>query len=126
MSALLGAGILAVVCLVPVFLIPFVVGSLIVRRSSPQSLTSFAGWLTLKPVWATPLWLLFYSQIDMNRAGTPSEYQNTILAYSSALPGLLSTLVLLWLHRGGLGRQNLGLLVLLLLLDFLRWVIHCG
>jgi hypothetical protein len=67
-----------------VFLIPGIVGFIILRHQPQDELTRMAGWLTLKPILTTPLCLVILGLL----------YQTPVLgAFASVLPGALLSLM---------------------------------
>jgi hypothetical protein len=100
-------------CAMP-FILPLTIGLALVRRA--PGVSRLAGWLTLKPLLATPLWLLLGAATFSGNWSRPS------LAYAlTALPGVGLTLVLVWVFRSEVRWRGIGPLWLLLVLDTLRW-----
>jgi hypothetical protein len=74
-----------------------------------------AGWFSLKPLLATPLWALI---VDLE--GRTRFYQ-THEALPTLIPALGLTLWIVWKYRHLL-RTNTGTILLLLIADALRWL----
>ena len=101
------------VCAMP-FILPLIIGLALVHRA--PGVSRLAGWLTLKPVLATPLWFL------LGAATFRGDWSRPSLAYAvTALPGVGLTLVLVWVFRSVVRWRANGPLWLLLVLDTLRW-----
>lgn len=96
--------------LIPPLIIPAIIGLYMISR--PARLRKLIGWFTFKPVLATPLFLVLYLAIG---------YRDTLTRLSSLFPGLILTLLLLWVYRDFFRGQTSRIAFSLLILDVLRW-----
>lgn len=95
---------------IPPLLVPTFIGLRLISRQA--RLQKFIGWFTFKPVLATPLFLFLYLAIG-NR--------DLFLKYSSLLPGLILTLLLVGGYRDFFKGQTRRVAFSLLGLDLVRW-----
>jgi hypothetical protein len=102
--------------ILPLLVLPLLIGGYLLSRSSASPVTTFMALLTLKPVLATPLWLGL-----VQLSATPSWTDPIPDALLYALPGIGLTLLIMLSCRASLKGQSAGLIVILLLLDTLRW-----
>lgn len=79
----------------------------------PHALGRMASLLTLKPILATPVWLVILSA---------EPQPSPLRAVLSALPGLALTLLIAWMYRPVLSGSTAGAAWSLLGLDCLRWL----
>jgi hypothetical protein len=102
-------------CVMP-FMLPLIIGLALVRRTTTSGLSHLSGWLTLKPLVATPLWIALVAATSTGNWSRPS------LAYGlTALPGVGLTIVLVWVFRAEVRWRPINPVWLLLVLDTLRW-----
>jgi len=100
----------------PLLVLPLIIGGYLLSRSSPSPLTHFMALLTLKPLLATPLWLIL-AQLSVMPFWT-HPIPDVLL---QALPGISLTLLIVWVCRARLKGQPVGIITTLLVLDTLRW-----
>ncbi len=102
-------------CIVIPFIVPLIIGIVILRRANGDRLLQFAGWMTLKPLLATPIWYFFVSWLALE-----VSLQASVLA--NWVPGVALTLLLVILYRDALITNALHPSALrLLILDIVRW-----
>lgn len=83
---------LVLACAVSAFVIPLIVGVMILGRARGNPIIRFAGWMTLKPVLATPLWFFFTSLMTSNLPPSLPRWLGWV-------PGVLLTLILIYIYR---------------------------
>ena len=103
-------------CLLPLLFLPLLVGGYLFGRSAASPLTYFIALMTLKPLLATPLWLVMI-QLSV----TPSWTHPIPDVVLHALPGISLTLLIVWTCRARLKGQSAGIITTLLILDTIRW-----
>jgi len=103
-------------CTLPFLLVPLAIGAYLLSRSSTSPLTYFMALLTLKPLLATPLWLLL---VQLSVDPTWTDPIPKVGLYS--LPGIGLTLLIVWACRARLKGQPAGIIAILLVLDTFRW-----
>jgi len=124
--------LLLLFCFAFPFVIPLVIGIHLVTRRYASDFTRLAGYLTLKPLLATPIWaaiMLFGSMLNItyevslytDRTTFESKTVNLLYIIGTAVIGLGLTGVILWIFRGRPIWRSPWRLVLLLALDTLRW-----
>lgn len=96
----------------PAFILPLIVGPILLIKFRDDDLSRAAGWLTLKPVLATFLWALIFVSTD----STEATY------YLTLLPGVILTLIIAFSFRHLFKSETL-IFSMLLLLDAIRWTI---
>jgi hypothetical protein len=99
----------------PAYLLPLILGPILLRRFKDDELSKMAGWFTLKPLLATPLWALI---VDLEGR---TRFYTTLDALPTLIPAIGLTLWIVWKYRHLL-RTNLGTVILLLIGDALRWL----
>ena len=99
----------------PAYVLPLILGPVLLRRFREDDLSRMAGWFTLKPLLATPLWAWI---VDLE-GGT--GFYLPLDAFPTLIPGIGLTLWILWKYRHLL-RSNMGTIILLLVGDALRWL----
>ena len=97
--------------------VPGWVGYSLLQRTRAHDFRRFAGVLTLKPIIATPMWLILaepylFTIVDT----TDPRYVLTIV------PGISMTIIILWYFRHSLLSLNKLRVGLLIVLDTARWV----
>jgi hypothetical protein len=98
------------------FILPLIIGLALVWRTTTSGLSHLCGWLTLKPLVATPLWLVLVAATFTGNWSRPS------LAYGlTAIPGIGLTIMLVWIFRAEIDWRPSSPIWLLLVLDTLRW-----
>ena len=101
--------------LAPFMIAPLIIGKQLLARNSASALPQFAGWLTLKPLITTPIWLLLVGLTFSGDWFKPSP------AYLlTALPGIIGTLIIVASYRSELC-WSCGAEWVLLVLDTVRW-----
>ena len=103
-------------CVFPFLLPPLIVGGYLLSRLSSWPLQRFVALLTLKPLFATPLWLALLELSVQPSWAHPIP--DTLL---HALPGISLTIFIVWVCRASLKAQSAGLIATLLVLDTIRW-----
>lgn len=99
----------------PAYVLPLVLGPIILRTFRKDPLARFAGFFSMKPVVATPLWILLgISFSDLNFPGRLLQLQTIIV-------GLGLTLILMWEFRALLKSER-KTVFLLLACDSVRWI----
>jgi len=105
--------LLALLCM-PTAIIPLIVGIHLIRRGADNPFAQFAGLLTLKPLLATPLWVMSASTL---RYGETNGLPLTLL------PGAGLTLFLMLLYHTLLfGEDAVRAAWWLIVLDCVRWL----
>ena len=96
-----------------VFIVPLILGIVLLHHSQ-DSLSHMAGWLTLKPLLTTPLWVLILGLL----------YQTPMIgAFLSILPGALLSLLAARKYEDVLtGFRTHRIARQLLILDCVRWL----
>ena len=107
---------------VPIFFIPAIIGSILIAKGVDLDLSRMAGWLTLKPILTTPVWLvsLTVSAILLEESSSPERAW--ILAVISILPGASLTMWTVLAFRSTLFRPRAYAAWLLVVLDCARWL----
>ena len=103
-------------CVFPLLLLPLIVGVYLFGRPASSPLIHFMALMTLKPVLATPLWLVMI-ELSVTTARTPPIPEIVL----QALPGISLTLLIVWTCRARLRGQPADIITTLLILDTLRW-----
>ena len=99
----------------PAFVLPIILGPIILRRYREDELSRLAGLFTLKPLLATPLWGLIFSLEDRLSLAPSLKLAVTLV------PGIGLTLLILWATRRAFAAERrTGLLFLAA--DALRWL----
>jgi len=98
----------------PAFVLPVIAGPVILRFFRDDPLRGPAAAFTLKPLVATPLWLLFL----LNLGDPGPGYQTSPV---TMIPGIGLTLVILYAYRH-LFRTERNIFLLLLGADAIRWL----
>ncbi len=95
----------------PIFILPVILGLLVLIKYRSFRICQAAGIFTLKPIIATPIWgaLLFLS------------WNNEVPYYLTLLPGAIFTITIVFSFRR-LFLTNPRIFTLLLLTDVLRWL----
>lgn len=107
--------VVLLLCIVTVFIIPFMLGIIILFHAQDR-FAQFAGWMTLKPLLATPLWFFVTSWLATNASPRLAIYVNW-------LPGTALTVLLVIAYRQVvLGDSTHPAALRLLGLDFARWI----
>lgn len=99
----------------PAFVLPGILGPLLMYRYRQDRISQVAGWFTLKPLAATPLWILMIALGDS--LGVPFRITQAF----SWLPGFGLTLLLIWWFRKSI-RQEIRASLLFVIADALRWL----
>ena len=102
--------------LLPLLFLPLLAGGYLFGRSAASPLTYFMALMTLKPLLATPLWLVMI-QLSV----TPSWAHPIPDVVLYALPGISLTLLITWTCRARLKGQSTSIITTLLILDTIRW-----
>ncbi|MBZ0279465.1 MAG: hypothetical protein K8L97_01910 [Anaerolineae bacterium] len=103
-------------CVVSTFVVPLIIGVMILGRAAGDPVFRFAGWMTLKPILATPLWFFMTSWLATNASLRLAVYVNW-------LPGAAITLLLVLAYRQTMFGDSAHPAALRLLgLDFARWI----
>lgn len=97
----------------PAFVLPLILGPVILR-SYKDELGKFAGWLTLKPLIATPCWALMLELLDKFKL--PKDPGQAL----SLLPAVVLTLLISWKFRGVFKAERT--VFVFLAADALRWL----
>ena len=107
---------------VPIFFIPAIIGSILIAKGVDLDLSRMAGWLTLKPILTTPVWLvsLTVSAILLEESSSPERAW--ILAVIGILPGASLTMWTVLVFRLTLFRPRAHAAWLLVALDCARWL----
>lgn len=98
----------------PAFVLPLILGPVILGMHKGE-LGRLAGWLTLKPVLATPLWIMALLGLDELEAGLQ------IGQVLSLLPAIALTGIIIWRFRGLLRGEG-RIISLFIVGDALRWL----
>jgi hypothetical protein len=102
-------------CCASPFIIPLFLGIRVLSLHPESDFSRLAGWLSLKPIVATPIWLYL---VDRTFSGDWSRPSPAYLV--TALPGILLTLLIVAAHRSAL-TSNPGGARFLLVMDTIRW-----
>ena len=100
----------------PAYILPLIAGPLILVFFRKDPFSRMAAFFTLKPVIATPLWILLY-QLTLSIHYT---YHTFAFYLATLLPGFLITLILVYGYRF-LFRSSPLVFSLLVGLDVVRW-----
>lgn len=107
--------VVLLLCIVTVFIVPLMLGIIILLHAQDR-FAQFAGWMTLKPLLATPLWFFVTSWLATNASPRLAVYVNW-------LPGAALTVLLVVAYRQVvLGDSAHPAALRLLGLDFARWI----
>ena len=102
--------------LFPILTIPLLVGIYLLTRATSFTFVRMLGVLTLKPIVATPLWLMIIAALgDAERAIVPNDF------FLLAAPGIVLTIVILIIYRSALRPEFAAQMATILVLDGLRW-----
>lgn len=109
-------------CIGPILLLPLVIGVIILRRSSEEDVFShYAGWMTLKPLIATPIWWMMLLSSGPSTSSVADNIQ--LLAIFGMLPGAILTFCIVSRFNTVLfGSEARPRAWLLLVLDCVRWI----
>jgi hypothetical protein len=99
----------------PAYVLPILLGPLILRSYRADPLGGLAGAFTLKPLAATPLWALLLFLSD--RMGLPDQLAPLVVL----IPGIGLTLIIVRLY-GQVFRSEKRIAFILLACDALRWL----
>jgi hypothetical protein len=99
----------------PAYVLPLILGLTTRFYFKKDELSRMAGWFSLKPILATPLWALMIS------IGNSTHLSRDLQAALGLIPGIGLTLWIVWKYRHLL-RTETGTVTLLLLGDALRWL----
>ena len=77
-------GLLSLLLLTLPFWIPVLIGCALLVKGSTDELARMAGWLTLKPILATPMWVFILASFESSTSSLPGS---AVLAFLSILPG---------------------------------------
>jgi len=102
--------------LMPLFVLPLIVGIHLMRTSSPHTPVQMIAIFTLKPILATPI---LFSLIAIFGQSLPRS-QLPLFVFC-ALPGVILTCAILFVYRAALRSAGAGPLLFILLCDGLRW-----
>ncbi|NTU83948.1 MAG: hypothetical protein HGA45_32015 [Chloroflexales bacterium] len=116
---MIGSLLMYMLCCVPLLTIPLVIGLRVLRTDIRSATVAFAGWMTLKPLAATPLWLILIFLFDPRTYHTVSWAIYTLIAM---IPAVSLTVALLWAHRAMLREGHPLAIACLLAADTLRWM----
>lgn len=95
--------------------VPLIIGMMILRRAAGDPLIRFTGWMTLKPIFATPLWFCFIIFMASN-------IPTSTVRWLGWIPGVLLTMILVFIFRDVvLDEVDHPLVLRLLGLDIVRW-----
>ena len=115
MLGALNFAVIALAFTLPAFILPLILGPILLRRYRDDDLSKLAGWLTLKPVLATPLWALILGSMSSFTAFPALKEALTLI------PGIGLTLLILWANRRLFAAEKTTGLMFLLA-DALRWL----
>jgi hypothetical protein len=115
-------GLLCLFICVPIFFIPAIIGSILIAKGVDLDLSRMAGWLTLKPILTTPVWLVSLTVSGILLEESPSPERAWILAVISILPGASLTMWTVLVFRATLFRPRAYAARLLVVLDCARWL----
>jgi hypothetical protein len=102
--------------LFPILTLPLIIGIYLLTRASAFTFVRMLGVLTLKPIVATPLWLMIIAALgEAERAIVPNDF------FLLAAPGIVLTIVILIIYRSTLRPAFAAHLTTILILDALRW-----
>jgi hypothetical protein len=100
--------------IVPIFIVPAIVGFYLLVSSRGNGLRRMAGWLTLKPIVATPIWIAILDSIT-------SRWDASIIL--TIIPGAgLTLLIMLAFQPLLFGPQRSSTAWWLIKLDCVRWI----
>jgi hypothetical protein len=102
--------------LLPIMLIPIIISVIILRKATAFSFPQMVGIFTLKPLVATPLWLN-----SMEIIAQPSWRHPIPDFLVLTAPGIILTLAILLVYRSCLRKELAGVIMILLILDGIRW-----
>jgi hypothetical protein len=106
---------LVFVFILPAFTLPVIIGPILLLKFRDE-LGKMAAWFTLKPLLATPLWIVSLFMIDSSSSLNPK-----ILQTLTMLPAILLTLLLVLRFRKVIPMESKSAAVLIIL-DALRWL----
>ena len=102
--------------LFPILTLPLIIGIYLLTRANAFTFVRMLGVLTLKPIVATPLWLMIISALgEAERAIVPNDF------FLLSAPGFVLTIVILIIYRSALRPAFAARLTAILVLDALRW-----
>lgn len=101
--------------LILILLVPLIIGISLLRNNLPLGFRHMLGTFTVKPIVATPFW---FSMIEIIVA--PNWRRPIPDFFVLAIPGIGLTLLILWIYRATV-KKHVGLVLLVLLLDSMRW-----
>jgi hypothetical protein len=99
----------------PAYILPIVIGPILLAKLRGDRIARLAGLFILKPLLATPLWAMLLS---LKESSYMTEQTFNML---SMLPAILLTLLIVWRHRTAFTTDR-NLALLLLFADALRWL----
>lgn len=99
----------------PAFVLPLILGPIILRSFGADTLSRMAGWFSMKPLLATPLWALIVTLEGR------TTFHQALDAAPTLIPGIGLTLWIVWRYRHLL-RTELALVILLIVMDVPRWL----
>ena len=102
--------------LIPILIVPFIIGVRILLRSAPFSFAQMLGVFALKPLVTTPFWFQMMELVATKQS--PRVLPDFVVL---AAPGMMATLGILLVYRTALTRAYVPHLVLILILDCVRW-----
>jgi hypothetical protein len=107
--------LLIMIFLWPAFMLPVILGSLILRQYGHDPLGRMAGMFSMKPLAATPLWALIFAM------GDRQEISFAVTQVISWVPAILLTLLLAILFRRVFSTDR-RLAWVLIGMDAVRWL----
>jgi hypothetical protein len=100
---------------IPAYILPVIIGSILLARSKTNQLSRLAGVFTLKPLVATPIWLFIYLYTHLE--GLPVVIEVFFLLLIAV--GLTGLIVLVFKP---LLKTETKMVSVLLVMDSLRWL----
>ena len=97
----------------PAYVLPLILGPIILTLFRRDDVSRMAGWFTMKPLLATPLWAMMLAWGE--NANVSQEFK----AVMGLIPGIGLTLWIIWNYRHVL-RTDTEIVILLLIGDALR------
>lgn len=112
----LGYALMAYLFVYPAFVLPVILGPLVLWLFRSDELARLAGLFTLKPLLATFLWAFLYFLGDQGLS-----LPRSLTRLLTLLPGIILTLLILWGGRRFF-RTESATILLFVLADALRWL----